>query len=92
MHCSYHITYKANKYKAVYIIYMFSYLFLSTSFTICHFLLTSLNYLPAKAYGYSVRLFVMLQLLILLWFRVGGVLGGCLAILNYILHPILNFG
>lgn len=83
MHCSYHIMYKANKYKAIYMVYIFSHLFLSSLFSICHFLLTSMNYLPAKAYGDSVRLSVMLQLLILLWFWGwgGGVLGECPAFL-----------
>lgn len=47
-------------------VYIFSFLFLSPLFSICHVLPKSINYLPVKAYGHSVRLFIMLQLLILL--------------------------
>lgn len=63
----YHITYKANKYTAIYVIYVFSniYYFLPSLSSICHFLLTSINYLTAKAHLHSVRLFVILQILIL---------------------------
>lgn len=93
MHYSYHIMYKANKYKAVYIIHIFLLLFLSSLFSICHFLLASINYLPAKAYGHSVKLFVMLQLLILLWFWGWGDVRRmpCFSILNSILDPIFHF-
>lgn len=67
MHYSYHIIYKASKYKAVYMVYIFSRLPLQLVLNLS-FSTDIINYLPAKAYGHSVRLFVVLQLLILLWF------------------------
>lgn len=89
MHYRYHIMYKANKHKAVYMICIFINLLLFSLFSICHFLLTQINYLPAKAYGHLIGLFVMLWMLILLW--CWGSVRRMSCILNTILDPILNF-
>lgn len=86
---SYCVPYKASKYKAIYMVYIFSntYYFLLSLSAISHFLLTSINYLPAKAYVHSVRLFVILQLLILQGLG-GDIRMPCITILNSILDSI----